>query len=405
MPKSIRRLCLLLGMIVQLIWSEECIVGDDCTTDDPSRFGDSFAKQSKYPKTKTIELYDVWNCPDLPPDGYPIQWPAQTVLRNWRTNVTEIPERIHQGLCFFDVSTDMTKAWSYLDKDKPFIVRNTPDLVAAAKRWAQPGYLEKVLGDTKHPVHKSPSHEFKYWVRKEYTPEGWTEPTEVLRIPYHEYLKLKSSSPKANETHYYFYAEGFWSISPGEEHFRFELFNELERFKPGQQPELFMENFGPNGPPEISTFQKLHCKIGQAGNMAVMHFDSSRNTLVLLKGQRRYLLADPSQCGKLNLHQTEHPSNRHTTLDFGNLPEDLDLYLNEVVMNPGDTLILPSYWFHSIIGLSEETAQCNAWSIATMTHKRHIEKCGNFAIGPDPEGLKKVEEANIEDASSAVDEL
>ena len=72
-------------------------------------------------------------------------------------------------------------------------------------------------------------------------------------------------------------------------------------------------------------------------------------------------------------------------------------------MNPGDTLILPSYWFHSIIGLSEETAQCNVWSMATKKHKRQIEECGDFAIGMESDGLKEVKEGN--DVSATGDEL
>ena len=360
--------------------SNECISGQDGVTCGYTLFEESSHLEINYPKAKDNSLYDVWKCPDVPPESYPIQWPARTVLRSWLPNETEIPVQIHQGLCFFDFETDIDKAWNYLDKDKPFVMRNTPDFVAAAKRWDQPRYLETLLGDTNYTVHASSSHQFLYWSRKQHPPKNWTEPTHVRRIPYHEYLKLKSRPSKANETHFYLYAEGYWSIAPGEEYFKFPLFNELERFKPGQPPELLMENFGAKGPPSISSYQKLHCKFGQAGNMAVMHFDSDRNTLVLLKGQRRYLLADPSQCVKLNLYQSDHPSSRHTSIDFDNFPEDNDLVMNEVVMNPGDALVLPSYWFHSIIGMSEETAQCNVWSIPTLTHKAHIEKCGEFAI-------------------------
>jgi hypothetical protein len=48
---------------------------------------------------------------------------------------------------------------------------------------------------------------------------------------------------------------------------------------------------------------------------------------------------------------------------------------NEVVLQPGDALILPTYWFHSIIGLTHENAQCNAWSAATVTYKATIQAC------------------------------
>lgn len=55
-----------------------------------------------------------------------------------------------------------------------------------------------------------------------------------------------------------------------------------------------------------------------------------------------------------------------------------DIYLNELVLQQGDALILPSYWFHSIIGLTQDDVQCNAWSIGTLTWKQSITDCGEF---------------------------
>lgn len=390
-------LLILFGATLAQQVTNECISGPIGATCDFSLVEEPKHPALNYPKAKENRLYNVWKCPDVPPKSYPIQWSAKTILSSWLPNETVIPEQIHQGLCYFDFETDVNKAWNYLENDKPFVMRNTLDFVAAAKRWDQPSYLETLLGNTNYTVHASSSHQFMYWTRKQHPPENWTEPTRVLRIPYHEYLNLKSHPSKANETHFYLYAEGYWSIAPGEEHYNFPLFNELERFKPGQPPELFMENFDAKGPPGMSSYQKLHCKFGQAGNMAVMHFDSDRNTIVLLKGQRRYLLADPSQCVKLSLYQSNHPSSRHTSIDFDNFPQDNDLYMNEVVMNPGDALVLPSYWFHSIIGLSEETAQCNVWSIPTLTHKAYIEKCGEFAISNNDK--ERVEGDSVNDAT------
>jgi hypothetical protein len=296
-------------------------------------------------------------------------------LGKWHANETEIPETIHQGLCIFDAMTDYELAMGYLDKDKPFIMRNNADFLATAQRWKQPGYMEKIFGDTNYPTHKSNDFQFKYWTRETNPPEGWTEPTHVLRIPYREYMELAYEHPKATEDHYYLYAEGYWSLS--DDKARWPLFDELPQFKPDQfnlYQELFQQDW-----------QKMHCKMGMAGNMAVFHFDISRNTIVLLKGRKRYLLADPSQCRKYQLHQSGHPSYRHTQLDWTDLmtnggDDDDDrqqLQMNEVVMQPGDVLILPSYWFHSIIGLTHDSAQCNSWSAATMTYKGDIQSCGD----------------------------
>lgn len=320
------------------------------------------------------DRYDVYNCPPTPPPGYPQQWSAQYVLGKWHTNSTEIPETIHQGLCILDATTDYETAMRYLEADLPFVVRNNPEFLATAQRWNQPGYIDNMLGDTKYPTHKSQDFQFKYWVRKTHPPEGWTEPTEVLRIPYREYADLAAETVKSTDPHYYLYAEGHWSLT--KEEVRWPIFEELPQFKPDQF-DLYQELFNQDT-------QKLHCKFGMTGNTAISHFDTKRNTIVLLKGRKRYLLADPTQCPKYRLHKNGHPSARSTRLDWTELlhsggdNKHLQLQMNEVVMQPGDVLILPSYWFHSIVGLTHDSAQCNAWSMATMTYKDTIMACANL---------------------------
>jgi hypothetical protein len=156
----------------------------------------------------------------------------------------------------------------------------------------------------------------------------------------------------------------------------------LPAFKPDQfnlYHELFHQDW-----------QKMHCKMGMTGNIAVSHFDAARNTIVLLQGRKRYLLADPSQCPKYQLHADGHPSSRHTRFDWTDLmtrgdddddddnnsdSQEQQVQMNEVVLQLGDALILPTYWFHSIIGLTHENAQCNVWSAATVTYKATIQAC------------------------------
>ena len=50
------------------------------------------------------EPYDIYNCPDDPPEGYPFEWKlVDEVLNNWPVNdIDHVPLKIHQGVCVFD---------------------------------------------------------------------------------------------------------------------------------------------------------------------------------------------------------------------------------------------------------------------------------------------------------------
>lgn len=212
--------------------------------------------RSRDPEPVSNGFYDIYDCPGNPPKGYPRQWSANDVFGRWNPNITEIPDQVFQGLCIFDFS-DYQKADNYLQADVPFVMRNTPDFIETAARWNRPGYIETMMEDGIYPVHKSQTHSFKYWTRKEDPPPGWEQPTEVLRIPFQEYKKLVYDA-KPDEPHYYLYSEGYWSSA--DEEYRWSLFDELPRFKP--------DNFDLYHELPHQNWQKLHCKFGMAGNMA-----------------------------------------------------------------------------------------------------------------------------------------
>lgn len=116
------------------------------------------------------------------------------------------------------------------------------------------------------------------------------------------------------------------------------------------------------------------------GVIAENHFDLSRNAITLLGGQRRYILSHPRECLNMNLLPRGHPSARHSAVDWSN--PDLDIYptfahatVNEVVLQPGDVLYLPTNWFHYIISL-ELNMQCNTRSGGERLNHEYITDCG-----------------------------
>ena len=186
------------------------------------------------------EMYDIYNCPDYPPAGYPFEWKlASEVLAAWPvTQVDEIPQnKIHQGLCVFDYETDYVKAMRYRMAELPFVVINDPAVARTVERWNIPGYMSQMLGkDTQHRAEYNTNSHFLYHqpkrdgaVRRRRRngnpippqPDGPLQDLqgrvaelqrsdvipEAIRMTYDEWLE------KANKTH----------VGPEEEHWYFRL--------------------------------------------------------------------------------------------------------------------------------------------------------------------------------------
>ena len=96
----------------------------------------------------------------------------------------------------------------------------------------------------------------------------------------------------------------------------------------------------------------------------------------------RYILANPDQCPHMSLYDKSHPSARHSNFDWStgdtsSFPESFREHAmgNEVVLQAGDALYLPTYWFHYIVSL-ELNFQCNTRSGFGIERQNTIANCG-----------------------------
>jgi hypothetical protein len=150
----------------------------------------------------------------------------------------------------------------------------------------------------------------------------------------------------------------------------------------------------------------IQCRLGSPGMVAENHFDNERNWIAMLHGERRYLLGHPKNCPTMYLYPPQHPLERHTRLDWSqpnqymykekdnNHPSDDDdnadhdsrtrefpnfgnTTINEIVLQAGDVLYLPTYWFHHIISLTVNY-QCNTRSGYSVEYDQIIYDCGFF---------------------------
>ena len=82
----------------------------------------------------------------------------------------------------------------------------------------------------------------------------------------------------------------------------------------------------------------------------------------------------------LALFKNGHPSARHSQVDYTKpdleqFPQFAQANANEVILQPGDVLYLPTHWFHFIVSL-ELNFQCNARSGVGDEYSDVINACG-----------------------------
>jgi hypothetical protein len=329
--------------------------------------------------------YDIYDCPDTPPDGYPFDWNLIDVLKNWPPDDPTPRPKIYQGLCVFDYEKDFDKAMTYRKSEVPFIVVNDPQVQETVKRWNAPEYMESMLGKVNHRTEYSVNNHFMYWnnpsrrkkKRRLAAPPGWSQPTQMMRMPYQEWLthanQTDDSELGPDKPHWYYRLIGCGETGPNGECDKGSseyLFDELPFFQP--KPSLYLVK------PELQ--KGIHCRFGMKGVIAENHFDGSRNSIAVLGGERRYILSHPDQCKNLALLPKGHPSARHSAVDWSDpdlvtYPEFQLAKGNEVVLQAGDVLYLPTNWFHYIISLNLNF-QCNTRSGASDEYKLPINECG-----------------------------
>jgi hypothetical protein len=324
-------------------------------------------------------IFDIWclmfdarqaiDCPDTPPDNYPITYDMKRLLDNWNPDLTDIPPTHFDSICRFDYQTEFNKALNYRNAEKPFVVYNVPEVDEVVKKWSDLDYLNKLVGPhTKYHAETSSNNHFMYWrkkSKKRMEQLKFKPPTGKIPISFPDWLEVAVTNHNktlVDREHLYFRITG-----QNKDHF---MFKELPFFYPKES--LFMVK-----PREQ---RGIHCRFGMKSVVAECHYDGSRNYVAALGGMRRFILNHPDQCENLYLYPLEHPSGRHSEVDWPN--PDYDKYpkfataqSNEIITRPGDVFYMPTSWFHYIVSLNVNF-QCNTRSGKTSENSKFMQKCG-----------------------------
>jgi hypothetical protein len=276
----------------------------------------------------------------------------------------------------------------YRDLEMPFVIQGDPHVAWTVERWNRPGYIDKLLGKgIRHRTEYSPSSHFLY--HRPGTSGGETELKWMTYSDWLEKANVTEAMTGPEQEHWYFRLIGCGKTGGGncDTSSSEYLFDELPFFQPTHAaPKMTMGSLanstnlymGKHGDEQHG----IHCRFGMKGVIAENHYDSARNAIVLLGGSRRYILSHPKNCENMSLYPNDHPSDRHSNFDWSNgdprsFPAEFTAHArgNEVVLQAGDALYLPTFWFHYIVSL-ELNFQCNTRSGYGGERESFVEKCG-----------------------------
>lgn len=371
--------------------------------------------------------YDPLSCPHTPPLGYPKEFPAMDVLQHWSildeepqsSDTEESIRKIYQGVCIFDLSADSEKLQqqirNYREEEVPFVIRNDPNVLNVVEQWStrnannEPDHLSKRLRRAVHRVDLTLSR--LHWddslmtgrrrKRRRITQGIRTRP--MTFATWRKWVNQTSSDtidPLKRKGRYpLFRMDG---CPPhrnrlqcrGADFRTYRNFRGFNRFLHLSNANWLYEDlpfFNPTNPAASSLYLAepqnsfgIHCEFSPKGAMTQAHFDVERNMIVVLGGERRFLLTHPKACRFMSPYERKHPWERHSKVDLtspntigSKFPEFVNqVEMNEVVLQPGDVLYVPSSWFHHSITTSETSYQCNARSGYGVGYNELMDECG-----------------------------
>uniref|UniRef100_A0A7S3GTU2 JmjC domain-containing protein n=1 Tax=Spumella elongata TaxID=89044 RepID=A0A7S3GTU2_9STRA len=313
------------------------------------------------------------NCPYHPESTYPTAYSMLDITNNWNPDSTDIPPMHYDTLCHFDYANETQRESAYLYRaaEVPFVAYNIPEVDAVVKKWSDVDYMHSLLGGKKYRTETSEDNHFMYWrqARNTFlrTAEGanWKPPTSIVSTTFEEWVEfaVKNQNKSIEDRdHQYFRVSSDLGSN--------WLYDELPFFQP-KKSLLLVEPREQKG---------IHCRFGMRSVIAEAHFDGTRNSVVELAGMRRWILTHPNQCENMHMLKSDHPSGRHSAVDWSKV--DLEKYPNfakvkgnEVILLPGDFLFVPTFWIHYIVSLNLNI-QCNSRSGKWPGYDKDIHKCG-----------------------------
>jgi len=106
--------------------------------------------------------------------------------------------------------------------------------------------------------------------------------------------------------------------------------------------------------------------LGSKNTTARCHYDSAPNLFVQIKGRKKFILFPPTDWLNLYMFPHIHPALRQTQLnpenpDYVQFPNFQKTHPIQVIINPGELLYLPAFWFHQVQALDDFVSSVNIY--------------------------------------------
>jgi len=103
------------------------------------------------------------------------------------------------------------------------------------------------------------------------------------------------------------------------------------------------------------------------GVVTPTHFDEAFNLFTQIRGRKRFKLYSPKYFANLYPYPVHHPCDRQAQVDIDNpdlirFPKFSAAKGVETIVEPGDVLYLPPYWFHHVVSL-DKSISVNFWFV------------------------------------------
>lgn len=402
------------GVILFISANSQQLDGTADTEVHPNRNlnGDQFVSEKEKEATPNPHFCEPWPSCVLPARA-PQYQSLCDILDAWSPNDPNVPPNFPRPstlLPRFDYSNDVERglAERYRVAELPFLVHNIPELTATGTQWGNREYMRNMFASKAGKSYKitqslmtssdDPTHNntFLYYSPnkfKQYNKRGGSfslPQVERSELNYEDFDEIveRAQTNSLKESEHATTADGesalfYTTISAGagkksdwvRDALPF-LVGDGSKTDPPDSPTLFI-------PYPSKDWKGINCRFGMKGVVQTAHYDGGRNMIAMVVGSKRYMLSPPQHCEALELLPPKHPSARHASFDWADPNERArrkdgefcEVETVDLVLEEGEVLYVPSFWFHYIVSL-ERSMQCNSRSGKSFVGKEHIDECG-----------------------------
>ena len=224
---------------------------------------------------------------------------------------------------------------SSLSLRKPVIITGAMSGWKALSSW-NPDYLSKTVGNTQVDVYVSQNGRFGSDLKKglNYL---------ITPMKFSDFMSAILENNKSISNYYYIQTQPITTIFP-------ELVQDIET--PNYVDKKFV--------------LAMNLWLGTHGNISLLHHDLSNNILAQVSGRKRILLFEPKQTSFLYpfpAHsKTPHLSQINIDeTDIDKFPKFSKAKYIECVLEPGEMLFIPVYWWHQVYSFDKLNIAVNFW--------------------------------------------